>query len=87
MAEFLARDKKKRERKEILRKVSYQSMIFFLCFAKLYYISLLQGVLTFNRQEFNWIDTDLRVSFIVGLLTFGNLIDNIQTPKYLCIAI
>ena len=84
---FLARDKKLKENKEIFRKVSYQAMIFSLCFVKLYYISLLQGVLTFNRQEFSQFDTDLRIAFILGLLIFSSLIDNISTPKYLAIAL
>ena len=49
LSEFLARDKKRRERKEILRRVTYQSITFVLCFCKLFYMSLLQGVITFNR--------------------------------------
>lgn len=87
LTEFMAKEKKRKERKEIFHKLSYQSMIFFLCFVKLYFISLLQGVLTFQRQEFWEFDTDLKIAFIVGLLIFGNLIDNISTPKYLAIGI
>ena len=91
LSEFRARDKKRTERKEILRKVTYQSITFFLCFAKLYYISLLQGAITFNRQEFekkrSHAHDEFRVAFLVGMLAIGNIIDNIPSPKYLAIAL
>ena len=62
-------------------------MIFFLAFVKLYFISLLQGVLTISRVEFDNADVLLKVSFLVGLLVVGNIIDNISTPKYLSIGL
>ena len=87
MTVFLAKDKKQKDRKEFLRRAKYQSITFFLCFSKLYYISLLQGVITFNRQEFNSLHTDLRIAFLVGLLVIGNIIDNIPSPKFIAIAL
>ena len=62
-------------------------MVFFLAFVKLYFISLLQGVLTISRVEFDNADVLLKVSFLVGLLVVGNIIDNISTPKYLSIGL
>ena len=70
-----------------MRRVTFQAITFFLCFCKLYYVSLLQGVITFNRQEFSSLETDLRVAFLVGLLVTGNIIDNIPSPKKLAIAL
>ena len=60
-------------------------MTFFLCTAKLYYISVIQGVITFQRAEFESIDTDLRLAFLFGFLLFGNIIDNSPTPKLMAI--
>lgn len=62
-------------------------MVFLLAFVKLYFISLLQGVLTISRVEFDNADVLLKVSFLVGLLVVGNIIDNISTPKYLSIGL
>ena len=62
-------------------------MVFFLAFVKLYFISLLQGLLTISRVEFDNADVLLKVSFLVGLLVVGNIIDNISTPKYLSIGL
>ena len=44
-------------------------------------------MITFNRQEFSSLETDLRIAFLVGLLVIGNIIDNISSPKSLAIAL
>ena len=87
VAELLAKDQKHKERREKLRTYCYQLLIFLLCFTKLYYISLLQGVMFIQRLEFSDTDILLKVSFLVGMLLMGNVIDNISTPKSLSIAL
>ena len=87
VAKVLAKDQNRKERGEMLKTCCYQSLTFALCFVKLYFISLLQGVITIQRVEYSDTDVLLKVSFLVGMLVIGNVIDNISTPKYISIAL
>ena len=71
----------------MIRTFCYQSLIFLLCFIKLYFMSLLQGVITIQRVEYDSTDLILKASYMIGVLVIGNIIDNVSTPKYLSIAI
>ena len=50
-------------------------------------MSLLQGVITIQRVEYDSTDLILKASYMIGVLVIGNIIDNVSTPKYLSIAI
>lgn len=62
-------------------------LVFTLCFAKLYLISLLQGVVTFYAAEIEPNTTQMRLSFIFGLLIFSSAIDNMKTPKLVAVCL
>lgn len=52
------------------------------CFIKYYLICLLQVSLTYIRTQFSTIYPQNHASFLFGFLLYGNIIDNIRSPKY-----
>ena len=85
--EIIAKDKKKRNRTSKCQRILYQMLTFFLCFVKLYLISILQGVVTFYAVEIEPNTVQMRLSFFFGLLLIGSIIDNKYNPKSIAIGL
>ena len=56
-----------------------------LALIKLYLISVIQGSLTVYNIGFSESQIFLKMSFMIGLVIFGNIIDNISHPKWVAI--
>ena len=49
---------------------------------------MLQGVVSFySAEDFESDNTNQRLSFMFGLILFGNMIDNMNTPKAVAITL
>ena len=56
-----------------------------LCMVKLYIISTIQGSITIYNPEFGKFQDNLKLTFMFGLIIFGNVVDNVSQPKWVAI--
>ena len=52
---------------------------------KLYSIGVIQGALTIYNAAFGKDIIFLKITFLLGLILFGNIVDNISKPKWVAI--
>ena len=54
---------------------------------KFYAISLIQGSMTIYNPSFGKFQVFLKMTFILGLMIIGNVVDNVSQPKWVIITL
>ena len=72
-------------KREKYRRFGLQSLTFIMAFLKLYSIGLIQGSMTIYNAAFGKNVTFLKMTFLLGLIIFGNIVDNISQPKWVAL--
>jgi len=56
-----------------------------ICMVKLYIISVIQGSMTIYNSSFGRLAIFLKMTFMLGLIIVGNVVDNVSQPKWVAI--
>lgn len=80
----MAAEKKQQQQREKLRRCSCQVFTLLMNIVKLYAISLIQGSMTVYNTSISYEHGQifLKMTFLFGLIIFGNIVDNVSQPKW-----